>query len=87
MGNWWEQWWGVKLARVSVDPHITIFFREVGGFGGAFDIWLADSMPANGAEWSNQPVQQVSGMDRSGGLGDEGGGVRRPGHPPHFETE
>ena len=29
-------WWGVKLARVSVDPHITIFFREVGGFGGGF---------------------------------------------------
>ena len=50
-------WGGVKLARVSVDPHITIFFRKVGGFGGALDIWLADSMPDNGAEWSNQPVQ------------------------------
>ena len=50
-------WWGVKLARVSVDPHITIFFRKVSGFGGALDVWLADSMPDNGAEWSNQPVQ------------------------------
>ena len=53
MGNWW----GVKLARVTVDPHFIIFFREVGRFGGALDIWLADSMPDNGAEWSNQPVQ------------------------------
>ena len=50
-------WWGVKLARVSVDPHITVFFRGVGGFGGALDVWLADSMPDNGAEWINQPVQ------------------------------
>ena len=57
VGNWWEQWWGVKLARVSVDPHITVYFREVGGFGGALDIWLADSMPVNDADRINQPVQ------------------------------
>ena len=30
---------------------------------------------------------QMFGMDGSGALGDKGGGVRRPRHPPHFETE
>eukprot|EP00946_MAST-07B_sp_MAST-7B-sp1_P003443 g3443.t1 len=64
--KWWKQWWGVKLARVSVDPHIIIFLRDVGGFGGDIDVWLATTMPQGGTLWMKpdnmQPCAQLRGV-------------------------
>ena len=42
-------------SRVSVDPHITIFFREVGGFDGDVNMYLTDSMPDRRRVVDNKP--------------------------------
>ena len=47
-----NSWWGVKLARLSVDPLVTVYFYHTAIFDRAIDVFIANGMPENGEEWS-----------------------------------